>query len=113
MNYLPIHYQDSRYYKLTQVVYILQAISLFVGVTAIAAVIINYVKRSDVRGTVFASHFDWQIRTFWTTVLVGLVGYATVFVLVGFLILFGLWVWYVYRVIKGFLFFVDGKPMPS
>ena len=43
--------------------------SFLFGWPSIIAVIINYVKRSDVRGTWLESHFDWQIRTFWFTAL--------------------------------------------
>ena len=35
------------------------------GWPSIIAVIINYVKRGDVRGTWLDSHFSWQLRTFW------------------------------------------------
>ena len=35
------------------------------GWPSIIAVILNYVKRGDVRGTWLESHFRWQIRTFW------------------------------------------------
>jgi uncharacterized membrane protein len=50
--------------QLTLVTYLLYAASVFVGVTAIVAVIINYIKRDDTRGTIYESHFTWQIRTF-------------------------------------------------
>ncbi|NBX41043.1 MAG: hypothetical protein EBR15_06455, partial [Gammaproteobacteria bacterium] len=63
----------------TNVIYGLHALSVLIGVTSaatiagsfifgvpsIAAVILNYVKRSEVRDTWLASHFSWQIRTFW------------------------------------------------
>jgi uncharacterized membrane protein len=39
--------------------------SFLFGWPSIIAVIINYVKRSEARGTWLESHFDWQIRTFW------------------------------------------------
>ncbi len=39
------------------------------GWPSIIAVIINYVKRSEVRGTWLESHFSWQIRTFWWALL--------------------------------------------
>ena len=39
------------------------------GWPSIIAVIINYVKRGDARGTWLESHFNWQIRTFWYAVL--------------------------------------------
>ena len=42
--------------------------SFIFGWPSIIAVIINYVKRSDARGTWLESHFDWQITTFWVAV---------------------------------------------
>jgi len=50
---------------ITTVVYALQALSFAFGVTALVGLIINYVKRDDVAGTLYESHFNWQIRTFW------------------------------------------------
>lgn len=96
---------------LTHVIYALHALSFFFGITAIVAVVINYVKRSDVRGTWLASHFTWQIRTFWWGVLWAIVGTVGTFFLVGWLVLGCLFVWYLYRVIKGWLRLADGKSM--
>ena len=77
---------------ITHVVYALHTLGLVVGAfgtasvigmflfgwPSIIAVIINYVKRSDVRGTYLDSHFSWQIRTFWWAMLfavtIGVVG---------------------------------------
>jgi uncharacterized membrane protein len=99
---------------LTMVVYVLQVLSVFVGITAIVGVIINYVKREDAAGTLYESHFDWQIRTFWWGLLWGVVGVATIWLLVGFFVLFAAWVWAIYRVIKGWLKLNEGKPvMPA
>lgn len=97
---------------LTLVVYILQAVSLFVGVTALVGVIINYLKRSEAAGTVYASHFSWQIRTFWWTVAGSVVGGVLMVIGVGFLIWAAVYVWYIYRIVRGYLNYNDGKPMP-
>jgi len=51
--------------SITQVIYGLYAASLVVGVTSIAAIILNYVKRDEVAGTLYESHLRWQMRTFW------------------------------------------------
>ena len=59
---------------LALLVYILQAVGLVIGLTWIVAVIINYVKRDDVRGTWIESHFDWQIKTFWISLAGWIVG---------------------------------------
>ena len=51
---------------LTLVLYILYIIAIFTGgLLALIALVINYIKRNDVRGSIFESHFSWQIRTFW------------------------------------------------
>jgi uncharacterized membrane protein len=93
------------------VVYILQALSFLWGVTAIVGVIINYVKRDDARGTIYESHFDWQIRTFWWGLLWAVIGVVLAIALVGFAILFVAWIWAIYRVVKGWLRLSEGKPV--
>lgn len=98
--------------QLTLVVYILYAVSWFVGITALVAIIINYVKRGDVAGTLYESHFTWQIRTFWWGLLWAVLGGVTLMVGVGFVILLAAFVWTVYRLVKGFLYWNDRKPLP-
>jgi uncharacterized membrane protein len=97
--------------QLTQLVYALQAASFLVGITCIAAVIVNYVKKEDVAGTLFESHFRWQIRTFWWSLLWGVIGVLLMVVVVGFFILAADALWFLYRVIKGWLRLSEGKPM--
>ena len=51
---------------LTMILYVLYIVAIFsAGILAVIALIINYLKRSDVQGSIFASHFTWQIRSFW------------------------------------------------
>ena len=98
--------------QITLVVYILQGLSFFFGLTAIVGVVINYVKREDVAGTVYQSHFDWQIRTFWWGLVWSVLGFILILALgLGFLVLFAAWVWAVYRVVKGWLKLNDGLPV--
>jgi uncharacterized membrane protein len=99
---------------LTMVVYALQALSFLWGVTGIIGIVISYVKRDDAKGTLYESHFDWQIRTFWWWLLWSVIGAVTVWLLIGFAILFAAWVWAIYRVVKGWLKLNEGKPvMPA
>ena len=85
------------------------------GWPSIIAVILNYVKRSDVRGTFLESHFRWQIRTFWFALLwsalavlffITLVGIPIAWLLV---VLVGLWV--LYRILRGWLALLRQRPM--
>jgi len=119
---------------ITHVVYALHTLGLVVGAfgtasvvgmflfgwPSIIAVIINYVKRSDVRGTYLDSHFSWQIRTFWWAMLwaiiIGVMGAVLAIVIVGFAIwiigFFALGIWAIYRIARGWLRLKDRQPMP-
>ncbi len=115
---------------LTHVIYGLHAFSALMGILgpafivtafltgwpSIIAVIINYARRSDVRGTYLDSHFGWQIRTFWYALLLVVI-VALLFISV-FGILFawilaiiaGLWV--IYRIARGWIALINSEPMP-
>jgi uncharacterized membrane protein len=95
--------------QLTMVVYLLQALGFFVGITWLVAVIINYVKRDEVKGTWLESHFRWQIRTFWWGLLWGAIGTVLVLVVVGWLVLAADTIWIIYRIVKGWLYLNDNK----
>jgi uncharacterized membrane protein len=97
---------------LTMVVYGLQVASIFVGFTAIVGVIINYVKREDAAGTVYASHFDWQIGTFWWGLAWTILGFVLLWAFgLGLLIWFVAGIWALYRIVKGFLKLNDNQPV--
>lgn len=102
---------DAGLRSVASTVYLLQALSFLFGVTAIIAVVINYLRMSDARGTWVESHFVWQIRTFWFQLLWIVIGWATVFLLVGFVIWGLVYLWTLYRVVKGWLNLVDDRPM--
>ncbi len=108
--------------KVAHVVYLLQALSFFVPcILLVIAVIINYVKKADVQGTWLESHFVWQIRTFWYGLLWIVAGsllcLVTAFVLgpyvigILFLVGAGIVIWFLYRIIKGWLCLNDGRPI--
>ena len=101
--------------SVTQIVYVLQALSFVFGLTALVGLIINYVKREDAAGTLYQSHFDWQIRTFWWGLLWCVLGVILIFALgLGLVVLFAAFVWAIYRVVKGWLKLTEGKPvLPS
>jgi uncharacterized membrane protein len=86
-------------------VYALQAAGLLVPIFLpwIVGVVIDYVKRDDARGTWLESHFRWQIRTFWWSLLWAVVGGILLIVLVGWLVLAVAGVWMLYRIVKGWL----------
>jgi uncharacterized membrane protein len=79
-------------------------------------VILNYVKRSEVRGTWLDSHFSWQIRTFWLALLwlaIGAVAFVTVIgIPVAFVLWFATGIWVLYRIIRGWLALSSEKQLP-
>jgi uncharacterized membrane protein len=86
------------------------------GWPSIIAVILNYVKRSEVRGTWLDSHYSWQIRTFWYALLwlaLGAVAFATVIgIPVAIVLWFATGVWVLYRIIRGWLALSSTKVLP-
>lgn len=90
------------------------------GLPSIIAVVMNYVKRADARGTWLESHFRWQLRTFWFAVLwvviVTVLSAPFMLVVIGFfslavgIVVIGLWL--IYRVARGWLTLRDKRPMP-
>ena len=115
----------------TNVIYLLHAFSLLTGILgaatvigaflvrwpSIIAVILNYVKRGEARGTWLESHFRWQIRTFWFGLL--WVSICMLFVimtlgigmLIAWLPLALITVWFIYRIVRGWLALHNRRPM--
>ncbi|MDY0330106.1 MAG: hypothetical protein RBR52_06395 [Thiomonas sp.] len=92
------------------VVYVLQALSFFWGITAVVGVIIDYVKLDDARGTWVENHLRWQIRTFWWALFWSVIGFALIWVFgLGFLVLAVVYFWTIYRVVKGWLKLTERK----
>jgi uncharacterized membrane protein len=116
---------------LTHVIYALHAFSAVTGMLSpaliltafltgwpsIIAVILNYVKRSEVRSTWLDSHFSWQIRTFWFALLWLLIGAVLFATVVGIPVAVALWfgtgIWVLYRIIRGWLALVSEKTLPT
>ena len=113
----------------THVIYGLHAASVVIGITSaafivtafvfgvpsIVAVILNYLKRAEARGTFLESHFSWQIRTFWYTLLWCAIGGLLFVTVIGALVAIPLFIavglWVIYRVIRGWLALNDRKPV--
>ena len=102
---------DEANKTLTTVIYALYASSILVGVTILVAIVMNYVKRDDVAGTWLESHFRWQIRTFWFGLLWSVLGVLSMMLVVGFFVLFANLVWFIYRIVKGWIRLNEGRPM--
>jgi uncharacterized membrane protein len=123
------------------VTYALYLFSFFsAGLTWLIAIIINYVKRGDARGTWLESHFDWQINTFWYLIVMGIIATLLIFaglpagfaafsvenaessfsllslsgllMLMGVLLWFFMFCWHLSRIIRGWLALASRKSVP-
>lgn len=99
---------------MTNIVYALQAASFLFGFTLFVAVIVNYLKMRDVRGSWLESHFRWQIRTFWFSLLwtgLGLLALSAMFMASQNLLIFAAIspiifinaLWVIYRIARGWI----------
>lgn len=102
---------------ITTLIYLLQGIALLIPPTALVAIVINYVKRSDVKGSILESHFRWQIRTFWFSLLWFAIATVLIFTIigaiVGYPVLVIAYIWWIYRFVKGWLTLNKQQPMYS
>lgn len=125
---------DASLISYTHVIYALHSLSVLIGVTSawtiagafvfglpsIIAVIMNYARQSDARGSFLESHFSWQIRTFWFALLwvlvilaislplIALFGLGLLTLWLGYVVL-GIWV--IYRILRGWLALGDRRPV--
>jgi len=107
----PLNDEQVKLKNIATVVYLLQILGLINGITALVGIIINYIKLDEAKGTWLESHFRWQINTFWIALLLSVIGFITIFIVIGYFILLFNTIWIIYRVIKGWLRLNDTKPV--
>lgn len=94
-------------------VWALYLLGAFTGFTGIVGLIIAYLKRGEVAGTPFESHFTSAIRTFWLGLLGILIGFVLTFVFIGIFVLIAVGIWSLFRSVRGLLKAIDGKPIDN
>ncbi|MDH3998714.1 MAG: hypothetical protein OET90_07725 [Desulfuromonadales bacterium] len=105
---------EKSLYRLAVIVYALQALSFFTGgLTLFAGIIINYVRKEDVAGSWLESHFKWQMRTFWYSLLLTIIRSVLLVVVVGWVVLAAASLWLIYRIVKGWLYLSENRSMPE
>jgi uncharacterized membrane protein len=119
------------------ITYLLYVLSYFTaGLLWIVPIVMNYVKRHDADRTWLATHFDWQIKTFWYSIVGFVIGSTILLSALGvfgagifaesnnmafgsfFLAGLGLFIigisfiWHLYRIIRGWIALTDNRPVP-
>lgn len=97
--------------NLVLVCYLLGAVGMFTGALAtVVSLIIAYIKRDESQGTIYYTHYDWLIKTFWIGIIGSIVSFATFWLFgLGWLIYVGVFLWQLYRYVKGGLRFVEKR----
>jgi len=122
---------DPRHVSYTHLMYGLHATSILIGALtaasiagkfvfgwpSIVAVVLNYARRRDVRGTWLESHFRWQLRTFWTAavliIFVSPLAFTIILIPLVVAVYVGTAIWAIYRVARGWLALRDGIALPG
>ena len=119
------------------ITYLLYVLSYFTaGLLWIVPIFMNYAKRRDADNTWLATHFDWQIKTFWYSIVFFIIGVLIItFALggfgvsmfadsnniaigsvllasLGFIIIGFTFIWHLYRIVRGWIALTDGRPVP-
>jgi len=86
--------------KTALIVYALYLASFIVGITLLVGVVVAYIYRKDADDWL-ASHYRFQIRTFWMFVLFSVIGGMSTIVFVGWFVLVFAAVWLIVRCVIG------------
>lgn len=93
------------------IIYALYAVNFIVPFAVVAGVIFCYLKREDAAGTFLQSHIEYMIRTFWITLIASLIALVLTILLIGIVVFVAVAIWYIYRIVKGWISLNDEKPI--
>lgn len=95
------------------IAYVTYALGLLILFTPVIGVILAFIKRDEAQGSIYASHIDWLIKTFWVSLIGLLLGRLTILILIGWLILLVTAIWFIYRVVVGLIKLNEDKPIST
>ncbi len=129
--------QEESLTRYNHVTYLLYVLSYFTaGLLWIVPIIMNYARRNQAEHTWLATHFDWQIKTFWYSIIFAAIGIvmaviglgglglgvfsdssnvalgSTGLAAFGGLIILFAFIWHIYRIVKGWIALTDKRPVP-
>ena len=95
------------------IAYVTYALGLFIWFTPVVGVILAFIKRDEAQGSIYASHIDYLIKTFWVSLIGMVLGMLTILILIGWLILAATGIWLIYRVVVGLIKLNEDKPVSN
>ena len=92
------------------IAYALMVIGFFTGIFWIIGAIWAMVKKEDAKGTLFEDHYTNIVKTFWWSLAFSILGFFLSVLVIGYVILLIVWIWSMYKVIKGLARITSNKP---
>ena len=108
----PSDHVTEKQKKYLLITYIIFAVGFFTGgLVTIAGLVMAYLKRSDYDNSIYQGHVTYLIRTFWIGLLYGFISLILTIVGIGIILGILTTIWFIIRVVKGFVTFYDDKPL--
>lgn len=95
------------------IAYGLMVIGLFTGIFWIVGAIWAMVKKEEARGSIFEDHYSNIIKTFWWGLGLSILGFILAFIVIGYFILLAVWIWSIFKVVKGLAKITSNKAYNS
>ncbi|AYA66592.1 DUF4870 family protein [Alteromonas sp. RKMC-009] len=95
------------------VAYGLMVVGMFTGIFWIVGAMWAIVKKAEAQGSLFEDHYSNIIKTFWWGLGLSILGFILAFVVIGYFILLAVWIWSIYRIIKGLAKITSNKAYTS
>jgi uncharacterized membrane protein len=107
-----VRYEHDTDKGMALVIYILYLVGLVAGITYVVGVIMAYVNRGGSPDWL-ASHYSYQIRTFWIGLLFSVISSLLIAALVGYVLLLLTILWLIIRCAKGITLLNELRPVPN
>ncbi|MCC2603787.1 DUF4870 family protein [Planctobacterium marinum] len=95
------------------VAYGLMVVGLFTGIFWIVGAVWAMVKKEEAQGSLFEDHYANIIKTFWWGLGISIVGFLLMVIIIGHFILMAVWIWSIYRIVKGLARLTSNKAYHS
>ncbi|MCP3672167.1 MAG: hypothetical protein GY814_17405 [Gammaproteobacteria bacterium] len=109
----PLSSRDDAAKTNALIAYGLMVLGLFTGIFWIIGAIWAMIKKEDAQGTIFEDHYSNVIKTFWWGLGLSIIGFVLIFIAIGYLILLAVWIWSIYKIIKGLARITSNKAYSS
>lgn len=95
--------------RTAHVIYLLQALALFTGISLIPAILIGLVKKGEIKQSWLKSHYRWQLVSSLNALLWTTLGILLLEIVIGYFVLIWIAAWYCSRLVTGWHRLAQGK----